>query len=394
MGESCKDCSKWAEDIYWAHFQTIRFSQTLLDDFDQELAVPKKFCNNLKKKLPDVVALKGPSGLLWTVGLTTKDTAVFFKHGWQEFVKDHSLKPNDLLVFRYNGESQFDVLMFDSENMCEKEASYFVRKYGHSKHENGCLTKRKSREISSEEMHASSKNGGCSVLEKSEDDPSIALPSEEQVITPVTDEKKVQSKTKSAQPTRSRRIAAKRGRPAGSVRLLNNTKDAPNKGSSGAYFMEYVSNRRPITEEEKMKAQQLAQEASSTSLESFMIIMRPNQVYKRFYMLLPSGWVSNHMALQNQDVILRIGKSCWRTKFTYNRTRRVGGITCGWKFFAVDNNLEEFDACVFEPGIPLSNTFVLDVKIFRVVEDFTPPTGTSSATPKGTKRKLIVPMDT
>lgn len=37
MGESCKDCSKWAEDIYWAHFQTIRFSQTLLDDFDQEL---------------------------------------------------------------------------------------------------------------------------------------------------------------------------------------------------------------------------------------------------------------------------------------------------------------------------------------------------------------------
>lgn len=37
MGESCKDCSKWAEDIYWAHFQTIQFSQPLLDDFDQEL---------------------------------------------------------------------------------------------------------------------------------------------------------------------------------------------------------------------------------------------------------------------------------------------------------------------------------------------------------------------
>lgn len=170
------------------------------------------------------MALKGPSGLLWTVGLTTKDDAVFFKHGWEEFVKDHSLEANDLLVFRYNGESQFDVLMFDAENLCEKEASYFVRKCGHAKHENGCLTKKKSREISSEEIHASSKNGGCSALGKSEDDHSVALPSEEQVITPITEKKKVQSKTKSAQPTRGRRAAVKRGRPSGSVRVLNNNK--------------------------------------------------------------------------------------------------------------------------------------------------------------------------
>lgn len=110
--------------------------------------------------------------------------------------------------------------------------------------------------------------------------------------------------------------------------------------------------------------------------------------------LMPSGWVANHMELQNQDLILRTGKSCWKTKFNYNRIRRVGGISCGWKYFSVDNNLEEFDVCVFEPGIPISNTFVLDVKIFRVVEDLTPLVGTSSATPKGTKRKLIGPMET
>lgn len=29
--------SKWEEDIYWAHFKHIHFSQFLLDDFHQQL---------------------------------------------------------------------------------------------------------------------------------------------------------------------------------------------------------------------------------------------------------------------------------------------------------------------------------------------------------------------
>ncbi|MCI49834.1 B3 domain-containing protein, partial [Trifolium medium] len=78
-------------------------------------ALPKTFSNNVKKKLPENVTLKGPSGVLWNIGLKTKDDTVYFVDGWERFVKDHSLKENDFLLFKYNGESLFEVFIFDGE---------------------------------------------------------------------------------------------------------------------------------------------------------------------------------------------------------------------------------------------------------------------------------------
>ena len=37
MGDACKDWSKWAEDIYWTHFQTFHFYQFLRSGFDRRL---------------------------------------------------------------------------------------------------------------------------------------------------------------------------------------------------------------------------------------------------------------------------------------------------------------------------------------------------------------------
>lgn len=96
----------------------------------------------------------------------------------------------------------------------------------------------------------------------------------------------------------------------------------------------------------------------------------------------------DHLAPENQDIILRIEKTCWRTRFNYNKVRRVGGLSSGWKYFAVDNNLEEFDVCLFVPGAPIGDTFVLNVTIFRVVQELALFTGVVSPTSKAGKRKL------
>lgn len=108
-------------------------------------ALPKRFSDNLRTKLPDSVSLKGPGGAVWSIGLTTRDDTLHFTDGWQQFVEDHCLEENDLLVFKYNGESQFDVLMFEGESFCEKVASYSVRKCGHTKKRNidDCLKEAK-----------------------------------------------------------------------------------------------------------------------------------------------------------------------------------------------------------------------------------------------------------
>lgn len=117
--------------------------------------IPTKFSKNLKKKLPEIVTLKGPSGSAWKVELTTSNDTMFFKHGWADFVKDHFLQEKDLLIFKYNGDSHFDVLMFDGQSMCEKTASYFVRKCGHRERHSACQTKRKFGESSIEVIRAS-----------------------------------------------------------------------------------------------------------------------------------------------------------------------------------------------------------------------------------------------
>lgn len=52
---------------------------------------------------------------------------------------------------------------------------------------------------------------------------------------------------------------------------------------NGAYFAQYISNRRPITEEEKRQTVALA--SAELDSEGFMIVMRPTNVYRRFYLV-------------------------------------------------------------------------------------------------------------
>lgn len=71
--------------------------------------------------------------------------------------------------------------------------------------------------------------------------------------------------------------------------------------------------------------------------------------------------------LLEEDVILRINENTWRTKFLYQKSRNSGGLSAGWRNFVTDNNLQEFDVLVFEPGSPINNSIVLDVQIFRAL---------------------------
>lgn len=116
-------------------------------------AIPKKFAENLRSKLPENVVLKGPSGATWKVGVVADDENLLFKHGWQDFVKDHALEKNDILVFRYNGESSFNVLVFNQHSLCEKEAAYFHKRCSHKPVDKECGTKRKLGDSAVEDMH-------------------------------------------------------------------------------------------------------------------------------------------------------------------------------------------------------------------------------------------------
>jgi len=87
----------------------------------------------------------------------------------------------------------------------------------------------------------------------------------------------------------------------------------------------------------------------------------------------------------SQDVILRMGKGEWIARYSYHNIRHTGGLTGGWKHFVFDNNLEEFDVCVFKPAGQMNNTLVLDMTIFRVLQEIVPLTVVSPSGKRGKK---------
>ncbi|THG19290.1 hypothetical protein TEA_028489 [Camellia sinensis var. sinensis] len=327
MGEECRNCRKWEEDMYWTHFQSILFCQFLSTGFDQQLAIPQKFANNLKEKLPENVTLKGPSGAKWNVGLITSGDTLFFKHGWKTFVENHSLEEDDVLIFKYNGDSGFDVLIFDGRSLCEREASYFVRKCGHTELDGGCRTKKNMRESSVEVMHDSSHY----VVDRT---PSKRLRKDDNLMP-----------------------------------VLSRFRGRTRKGDNSS---------RPHHSKWDMRSRE-----PSTSA------VGPKSI--------PSEWATSHLPRKSQEVILRVKENIcvkentWHARFYY----RVygGGLTGGWRNFAVENNLEEFDVCLFELASGTNDTISMNVSIYRVIEEIrpltrmTPPSSTRGKNSKYLRRK-------
>ncbi|MBA0707040.1 hypothetical protein Golax_019122 [Gossypium laxum] len=57
--------------------------------------------------------LSVPSGAVWKVELTKSDGKIWLENGWLEFSNHYSLDIGHLLVFRYVGNSNFHVIIFD-----------------------------------------------------------------------------------------------------------------------------------------------------------------------------------------------------------------------------------------------------------------------------------------
>ncbi|XP_039126741.1 B3 domain-containing protein Os11g0197600-like [Dioscorea cayenensis subsp. rotundata] len=92
----------------------------------QQLVVPSGFLKHMEGDLAETLSLIGPSGNQWDVNLMKRGSTMELDKGWGEFVVDHSLTTGDFLVFRYDSDSHFTVLIFD-QNSCEKETAFSAK---------------------------------------------------------------------------------------------------------------------------------------------------------------------------------------------------------------------------------------------------------------------------
>ncbi|GFS33162.1 hypothetical protein Acr_00g0026700 [Actinidia rufa] len=285
-------------------------------------AIPQKFANNLQEKLSEDVTIKGPSGAKWNVGLVTSGDTMLFKRGWKVFVEDHSLEEDDVLIFKYNGDSrQRRNIVESSVEVCHTE-DYALSK----RPKKGCDNVTPVKKGSHSRANGRTRKGARSHL-------LVELQTANAETSTYGGPEKVNSIAK--------------------------------KGSVTAYPVQHVSNRRPVTEGEKEKALQMAHAASTK--DSIIVVMRLSHVYRGFYMSIPSEWALSHLPRKNQQVILRMKEKTWRANFNYKAYG--GGLTGGWRNFAFENNLEEFDVCLFELAGGATDAIVMDVSIFRVIDE-------------------------
>ncbi|XP_059447190.1 B3 domain-containing transcription factor VRN1-like [Corylus avellana] len=93
-----------------SHFFNIILPSTV---HENKLMIPVKFVMEFGDELSDVATLTVPNGHFWQVGLEKGNNEIWFDDGWKEFMEYHSIDYGYFLVFRYEGNSKFHVLVLD-----------------------------------------------------------------------------------------------------------------------------------------------------------------------------------------------------------------------------------------------------------------------------------------
>ncbi|KAK5784789.1 hypothetical protein PVK06_039323 [Gossypium arboreum] len=310
MAATTQKCRVLEKNKYWKEFESNRHQ------FFKILRIPKTFTENFREKLLGTIHLRGPSGFMWTVEVEKMFNHVVFQNGWPTFVEEHRLEKAYLLVFRYIGNSAFNVVIFDSSG-CEREGSYFVREHTNACSNDGCVLDKEDGEdcediIDLEKPHIQKRK-----IKKGRGRPSSkAVDADNRHQSKAREDKqpRVGKSAVEREATEKKRPRVIKSAVEGEVSIDESDgapgcamEDCVEQNLQGSYSLYFISKRREITQEEKQRPRKLSRQ--------------------------------------------------------------------GWAKFVLDNNLESHDTCVFElsdEGKANGYTMVFDVIIFRVLDEIVP----------------------
>lgn len=96
--------------------------------------IPSDFEKKYGITLSNPIFLRLPTGAEWRVSWIKRNDDVLFLQDWKKFAHYWSLKHPDFLVFKYEGESLFEVRIFDPYDTCEINYSSMRCTYGTTNH--------------------------------------------------------------------------------------------------------------------------------------------------------------------------------------------------------------------------------------------------------------------
>ncbi|KAK6781586.1 hypothetical protein RDI58_019382 [Solanum bulbocastanum] len=96
------------------------FFKPILPGFKQGIKIPKGFLKYLKKYDQYEHAILKRADKKWRVKVNGRQ----LEDGWEKFTEKHDLHLRDILVFRHEGNMEFEVSIFDLNQQCEREYKY------------------------------------------------------------------------------------------------------------------------------------------------------------------------------------------------------------------------------------------------------------------------------
>ncbi|XP_070048343.1 B3 domain-containing protein REM7-like isoform X3 [Nicotiana tomentosiformis] len=98
------------------------FFKPIQPGFKQGLKIPKGFLKYLKDHDHNEHATLRRDGKKWLVKLNGRR----LEEGWEKFAEEHDLQLGDLLVFKHEGNMEFEVIIFDSSH-CDREYAEYLQ---------------------------------------------------------------------------------------------------------------------------------------------------------------------------------------------------------------------------------------------------------------------------
>ncbi|KAJ4843265.1 hypothetical protein Tsubulata_009868 [Turnera subulata] len=283
-----------------------------------KLVIPKAFIQAHGSSLQSPVQLKTASGSLWEVELKKSGDQVLLEKGWKEFAKHYSLAHGHLLVFEYDGNSGFCVIIFDkTATDTEYPTSNTQRKVNHQNIEtetadsvevlgsfpSGQKTREESRSICS---HQSTREAASA-------------------------------------PELLHSGVSPSGTDCGEMELQNAQQDANSHCSSGEVQGEVRQTSAGRSQVVQEPCSSVHQAATYPSFQASMQLFN----LKKGLVNVPTSIMEGRAQYYKQTAtLLAADNRSWLVNmYSYSRKLVFSG---GWREFAVDNSLQVGDVCTFE----------------------------------------------
>ncbi|EXC19482.1 B3 domain-containing transcription factor VRN1 [Morus notabilis] len=287
---------------------TPHFFKIVLEDTHQnnKLQIRRRIVSKCGDILSDHVFLKLPhcGSLRWEVGLTKCDDGkVWLDKGWPEFRDYCSLVRGNLLVFRFEGNSQFSVLIFDSSTT---EIEYNYQRQQHN-----------NRDSFVKEESSGDQDHDVEFVETLERRFSLAP----NVTREKSDPLQISSRSH-----KRRRITS----PLAMIDFQDRK-----EGDGEKFNISPPKWRQRLTEEQKAQALRRASSFKSKH-PFFMVVMQPSSLEAKYFVNLPCLFATKYLSKSAET---------------------------GSREFAQDNDLKVGDVCAFV--LTKSIRIVFEVSIFR-----------------------------